>query len=162
MAEEQGSPDQAAAPAGEASAQVSVQRIYLKDLSFESPQAPDIFRQDWKPNVKMDLSSKHRELGNDLHEVTLAVTVTVEQEEKAVFLIEVHQAGIFLLSGLAPDALNHVLGTFCPELLFPYVRETVDSLVVRGSFPALMLAPVNFEALFAQSQQRQAEEAPAH
>lgn len=160
MAEEQGSA--AEAGAAEAAPQISVQRIYLKDLSFESPQSPDIFRMEWKPNVKMDLSSKHRGLGNDLHEVTLAVTVTVEQEEKAVFLIEVQQAGIFLLSGLPDDALRHVLGTFCPEMLFPYVRETVDSLVVRGSFPALMLAPVNFEALFAQSQQQQAEEAAPH
>ncbi len=135
--------------------QVAVQRVYLKDLSFESPQAPEIFGSDWKPEVKMDLGTRHRELDADHHEVVLQVTVTVRQQDQVVFLVEVQQAGVFLLTGLEPEQLRRVLGTFCPELLFPYIREVVDSVVVRGSFPPLMLAPVNFEALFMQSMQEQ-------
>lgn len=143
--------DQTAAAGAANRPQVAVQRVYLKDLSFESPQSPDIFRSEWKPEVKMDLGTRHREMGEDHHEVVLQVTVTVRQDDQVVFLAEVQQAGIFLLAGLDPESLRRVLGTFCPELLFPYVRELIDSVVVRGSFPPLMLAPVNFEALFMQS-----------
>ncbi len=155
--------DQAAAAAGN-QAQVSVQRIYLKDLSFESPQSPDVFRVQFNPQVKMDLNTRHRAMEDGLHEVILAVTITVSNEDKPVFLCEAQQAGIFLVRGLEPAQEQRVLATFCPEVLFPYVREAIDSLAVRGSFPPLMLAPVNFEALYAQTQQqqKQQQEGSAH
>ncbi len=138
--------------------QVSVQRIYLKDLSFESPQSPDVFRSQFNPHVKMDLNTRHRAMEDSLHEVVLSVTLTVSSEDKPVFLCEIQQAGVFLIQGLDAPHQQRVLATFCPELLFPYMRETVDSLAVRGSFPPLMLAPVNFEALFEQTRDQQKPE----
>ncbi len=150
MSEQQG----AAAQEGK-EVQVAVQRLYLKDLSFESPQSPDVFRKPFNPQVKMDLNTRHRDLGEDLHEVVLSVTITVSGEEKPFFLCEVQQGGVFLVSGLDGARKERVLATFCPEVLFPYVRETIDSLAVRGSFPPLMLAPVNFEALYAQTEHQQ-------
>ena len=142
------------APAQEQSSQFSLQRIYVKDLSFEAPKSPEIFREDWTPNIELDLSTRQRSLEGDFHEVVLTLTVTVKTNEEVAFIAEVQQAGIFLVQGLDAASQSHALGAFCPNILFPYARETLDSLVVRGSFPALMLAPVNFDALYAQELQR--------
>ena len=142
--------------------QFSLQRIYVRDLSFEAPKTPEIFRQDWQPNISIDLNTRQKDLGGDFHEVVLTVSVTVKVGEEVAYIAEVQQAGIFLVKGLDNAAMSHTLGAFCPNLLFPYARETLDSLVVRGSFPALMLAPVNFDALYAQELARmQAAEAQA-
>ena len=130
--------------------QFSLQRIYVRDLSFEAPKTPEIFRQDWQPSISVDLNTRQKDLGGDFHEVVLTVSVTVKVGEEVAYIAEVQQAGIFLVKGLDNGAMSHTLGAFCPNLLFPYARETLDSLVVRGSFPALMLAPVNFDALYAQ------------
>jgi preprotein translocase subunit SecB len=138
----------------EETSQFSLQRIYVKDLSFEAPKSPEIFREDWNPNVELDLSTSQRSLEGDFHEVVLTLTVTVKTGEEVAFIAEVQQAGIFLIQGLDDASKAHALGAFCPNILFPYARETLDSLVVRGSFPALMLAPVNFDALYAQQLQR--------
>lgn len=138
----------------EETSQFSLQRIYVKDLSFEAPKSPEIFREDWSPNVELDLSTNQRGLEGDFHEVVLRLTVTVKTGEEVAFIAEVQQAGIFLIQGLDAASKAHALGAFCPSILFPYARETLDSLVVRGSFPALMLAPVNFDALYAQELQR--------
>lgn len=132
-------------------AQFSLQRIYVRDLSFEAPKAPEVFRQDWKPSVQLDLNTKQKALsGGDFYEVVLSLSVTVKTGEEVAFIAEVQQAGIFLIKGLEAEAMGHTLGAFCPSLLFPYAREALDNLVVRGSFPALMLAPVNFDVLYAQ------------
>ncbi len=142
--------------------QFSLQRIYVRDLSFEAPKTPEIFRQDWQPSISVDLNTRQKDLGGDFHEVVLTVSVTVKVGEEVAYIAEVQQAGIFLAKGLDNGAMSHTLGAFCPNLLFPYARETLDSLVVRGSFPALMLAPVNFDALYAQELARmQAAEAQA-
>ncbi|MNM99992.1 Protein-export protein SecB [compost metagenome] len=142
--------------------QFSLQRIYVRDLSFEAPKTPEIFRQDWQPSISVDLNTRQKDLGGDFHEVVLTVSVTVKVGEEVAYIAEVQQAGIFLVKGLDNGAMSHTLGAFCPNLLFPYARETLDSLVVRGSFPALMLAPVNFDALYAQELARmQAAEAQA-
>lgn len=149
---------------GEQSPQFSLQRIYIRDLSFEAPKSPEIFRQEWKPSVALDLNTRQKTLDGDFHEVVLTLSVTVKNGEEVAFIAEVQQAGIFLIKGLEAAAMSHTLGAFCPNILFPYARETLDSLVVRGSFPALMLAPVNFDALYAQElkrMQQSTEQAPA-
>lgn len=135
--------------------QFTLQRIYIKDLSFEAPGSPEIFRQEWKPALSLDLSTRQNPLGNDMYEVVLTVSVTVKTGEATAFIAEVQQAGIFLIQGLDPASMSHSLGAFCPTILFPYAREALDSLVTRGSFPALMLSPVNFDALYMQELQRQ-------
>lgn len=140
--------------------QFALQRIYVRDLSFEAPKTPEIFRQEWQPNVSVDLNTRQRNLDGDYHEVVLTLSVTVKTGEEVAFIAEVQQAGIFLIKGLDAAAMSHTLGAYCPNLLFPYAREALDSLVVRGSFPALMLAPVNFDALYAQELARM-QQAPA-
>ena len=138
--------------------QFSLQRIYVRDLSFEAPKSPAIFRQQWEPSVALDLNTRQKPLEGDFFEVVLTLSVTVKNAEEVAFIAEVQQAGIFLIKNLDQASMSHTLGAFCPNLLFPYARETLDSLVVRGSFPALMLAPVNFDALYAQELQRMQEE----
>lgn len=123
----------------EETSQFSLQRIYVKDLSFEAPKSPEIFREDWSPNVELDLSTNQRGLEGDFHEVVLRLTVTVKTGEEVAFIAEVQQAGIFLIQGLDAASKAHALGAFCPSILFPYARETLDSLVVRGSFLPLCL-----------------------
>jgi preprotein translocase subunit SecB len=136
------------------SPQFSLQRIYVRDLSFEAPKSPEIFRQDWTPSVALDLNTRQKPLEGDFHEVVLTLSVTVKNGEETAFIAEVQQAGIFLIKNLDAASMSHTLGAFCPNILFPYARETLDSLVTRGSFPALMLAPVNFDALYAQELSR--------
>jgi len=136
----------------------AVQRIYTKDISFESPKSPQIFQKKWEPAVELSLNSKQNALGDDFYEVVLSLSVTVKTDEEVAFIAEVQQAGIFLIQGLDEAGMHHTLAAFCPNILFPYAREALDSLVVRGSFPALMLAPVNFDALYAQEMQRRQQE----
>lgn len=143
-----------AAAAQEQGSQFSLQRIYIKDLSFEVPKSPEIFRKEWAPKIEMQLGTGHTHLEGDFHEVSLRITVTAQVEDEVAFIAEVEQAGIFLVQGLDEVSHAHALGSFAPSLLFPYARETMDSLVVKGSFPALMLAPVNFDAIYAQELQR--------
>ena len=150
----------AAAQEAAAQQQFVTQRIYTKDISFESPMTPNVFRQEWKPAVNVDLNTKSSrvdEEGN--HEVVLTLTITAQQEEQTAFLVEVQQAGIFFVAGIEGDALRQLLSTVAPTMLFPYARETIDNLVVKGGFPALMIAPVNFDALFRQAVAQQAAEA---
>ena len=147
-----------AATEDDTSPQFSLQRIYVRDLSFEAPKSPAIFRQQWEPTVALDLNTRQKPLEGDFYEVVLTLSVTVKNAEEVAFIAEVQQAGIFLIKNLDAGSMNHTLGAFCPNILFPYARETLDSLVTRGSFPALMLAPVNFDALYAQELQRMQEE----
>ncbi len=149
-------------PAGEAAQaeapQFAIQRVYTKDVSFETPNSPAIFQKEWKPEIKLDLDTRSNKLADDTYEVVLAVTVTATVEGQTAFLAEVQQAGIFTIGNLPEAQLAHTIGAFCPTTLFPYARETVASLVNRGSFPQFNLSPVNFDALFASYvQQRQAE-----
>lgn len=150
------------AAAEDNSPQFSMQRIYVRDLSFEAPKSPQIFRQTWEPSVALDLNTKQKALEGDFHEVVLTLSVTVKNGDEVAFIAEVQQAGIFLIKNLDAASMSHTLGAFCPNILFPCARETLDSLVTRGSFPALMLSPVNFDALYAQEMQRMQEagEAP--
>jgi len=136
-----------------------VHRVYTKDVSFESPNAPGIFRQDWKPQHELNLNTKVNKLGDDSFEVVLSVTVTTKIGEKTAFIVEVHQAGLFAVQGFQESELGPLLNAYCPNLLFPYAREVVSDLVTKGSFPQLVLQPVNFDALLAQHQQQMAEQA---
>ena len=131
--------------------QFAIQRIYVKDLSFEAPLGVSVFGQQWKPHINQELSSKNQKVGDDLYEVDLSLTVTAKLEDKTAFLIEIHQAGLFMLKGFDNKQLTHVMNTICLQILFPYARESIDSTLAKGSFPPLMLPPVNFDALFAQA-----------
>ncbi|QFU00050.1 Protein-export protein SecB [Halomonas sp. THAF5a] len=143
--------------------QFALQRIYVKDLSFEAPNSPAIFQQPFKPKVGLDLNTTHQQVGEGLYEVVIKVTAQVTHSEEGTtsFLAEIEQAGLFRIGGLEGQQLDHTLGAFCPNVLFPYARECIDSLVNRGGFPPLMLAPVNFEAIYAQKKKREAEQAQA-
>ena len=124
-----------------------IQRIYIKDVSFETPNTPAIFQKEWQPEVKLDMDTKTAVLSQDIYEVVLTLTVTCTLGEETAFLCEVKQAGIFTASNLEAQQLAHCLGSYCPNILFPYARETIAGLVSKGSFPQLNLAPVNVAAL---------------
>ncbi|WP_299940040.1 protein-export chaperone SecB [uncultured Microbulbifer sp.] len=150
----------AAANAEAPKVQFAMQRIYLKDLSFETPMGVEVFKKQWKPQVNQELNTKTVKIDEDLYEVALTLTITVKLEEETAFLVEVKQAGLFGIKGLEGQQLAQALNTACPQILFPYAREVIDNTVVKGSFPALMLPPVNFDALFATAlnqAQKQAE-----
>ncbi|KEA63614.1 Protein export cytoplasm chaperone protein (SecB, maintains protein to be exported in unfolded state) [Marinobacterium lacunae] len=143
--------------------QFALKRVYLKDASLETPAAPQVFTKAWQPEVNLDINTRSTSLDEQHFEVVLSLTVTVKNEGEAAFLVEVQQAGIFLLAGLGEAEAKHTLGAFCPNLLFPYAREAIDNLASKASFPALMLAPVNFDALYAQQlQQAQANGGETH
>lgn len=127
-----------------------IQRIYVKDSSFESPLAPAIFQQEWKPDLNLQIQTNSTRLGEDVHEVIIKLIVTVKSGEKIAFLIEIEQAGIFTLRHFPEQQLHAMLGSVCPAILFPYAREMITDLASRGTFPPLYLAPVNFDALYAQ------------
>ncbi|MDB4491148.1 protein-export chaperone SecB [Luminiphilus sp.] len=149
--------EQAAAQEQAPQQQFTLQRIYTKDVSFESPSTPKIFRQNWQPNVNVDLNTKSSRIDEEGNfEVVLTLTVTAKIEEDTAFLVEVQQAGIFYMVGIEGEPLRQVLATVGPNILFPYARENIDSLVIKGGFPALMLAPVNFDALYRQALAQQA------
>ena len=135
-----------------------IQRIYVKDISYEAPNTPHTFNEEWKPEVQLNLETKSSRIQDNVHEVVLSVTATVNSGKKTAFLIEIHYAGIFMIAGLPSVELRQMLGSFCPNILFPYVREIISDIVVRGGFPQLLLAPVNFDALYAQHMKDQGKE----
>ncbi len=130
--------------------QFSIQKIHTKDISFETPNSPQIFTQKWEPSVDFNLSTNATPLEDGLVEVTLTVTVTVKTEETIAYLVEATQAGIFSLAGFTDEEMGPMAGSFCPNILFPYAREVISDLVAKGGFPQLLLAPVNFDALYSQ------------
>lgn len=143
----------------QAQGQFALQRIYVKDLSFEAPNAPKVFLAPWQPEVNVELSTSASRLEDGKNfEVVLSLTVTVKNDNATAFLVEVKQAGIFLIDGVPDTQISQLLGAYCPNLLFPYARETVSDVVTRGSFPQLLLAPVNFDAVFAEAQRKRAEQ----
>ena len=140
--------------------QFAIQKIYLKDASFESPNSPEIFQDaDWKPEINVQLNTEGKTLAEGVHEVTLTVTVTAKKADKTAFLVEVKQSGVFQLAGFEQEQLGGMLGAYCPEVLFPFAREAISDLVSKGGFPQLLLSPVNFNALYMQHQQQQAQQA---
>lgn len=137
--------------------QLAIQKIYIKDASFETPHSPHVFTHKWDPQVEFNLSSNAQSIQETLYEVAVTVTVTVKLVDKTAYLVEVCQAGIFSIKGFNDREMGPLLGSYCPNLLFPYAREAVSDLVTKGGFPPMLLAPVNFDALYAQHMQQMQE-----
>jgi preprotein translocase subunit SecB len=136
----------------------TIQKIFTADMSFESPHTPAIFKDEWKPDANIDLQTDSEKLDDTTYTVTLGITTTVKNQGKTAFLVEVKQTGIFTISGVDEENLPHLVGAFCPSILFPYAREVISNLVTRGGFPELNLSPVNFDAMFAEQQAKAAAE----
>ena len=148
----------AAADGAQASASVNVQKIYLKDVSFEAPNAPMVFNEQGQPELNMNLNQKIGKLADGVYEVVLGVTLTCTVEDKTIYLVEVAQAGIFGLAGFDDATLDAMLGIHCPNILFPYARQTISDLISSGGFPPFYLQPMNFEAIYAEGLRRRAEQ----
>ena len=134
------------------------QKIYLKDVSFESPNSPELFTTKWEPKLGVEINNSVSVLNDDLYEVILTVTATVSVDDKTAFLAEVHQAGIFFLKGHEPDILQRVQQVYCLNTLYPYVCAALSDLVTKGGFPQLLLPPMNFLSLYAQKLQKNLDE----
>jgi len=163
VAEEEGTRNENGGTAGPETGQgqFGIQKIYIKDLSFETPNSPQIFQEQFNPSVSMDVSNSATALTDKLFEVVLSVTVTVKSGDKTVYLVEAQQAGIFHVEGFPREIVNRILATMCPNILFPFAREVVADLAMRGGFPQLLLAPMNFDALYQQHlRQKAGEQAP--
>lgn|ERR1700749_4706829 len=139
--------------------QVMLNRIYIKDCSFESPRVPEVFSQQVNPDVKVTMRTTNQRLDGNYVEVTLVVTADAQLDNRSVFVAEVHQAGLFTIAGFSDTELNAILMSYCPSILFPYAREVISDLVMKGSMPALLLQPVNFDALMMESMAQAAAEA---
>ena len=149
-----------------ANTQFALKRIFLKDLSFELPMGAQAFTRQWAPQVNQDIGTEVKKIDEEHYEVVLRLTITVLEEDKTAYLIEVQQAGVFMVKGLEQPQLAQLLNSQCPAILFPYARELIDNISVRGSFPALMLPPINFDALLqqavAEQKNKSAEGQPAN
>ena len=154
MAEENASPT-------EEQARFVIQKIYTKDISFETPNSPDIFRDEWKPELDLQLGNEYARIDDDNHEITLTVTVTAKVADKVAFLVEVKQAGVFSLTGYSDQEMGPLVGSYCPNTLFPFAREVISDIVLKGGFPQLVLAPVNFDALYMNQIEQAKQQAAA-
>jgi len=134
------------------SPQFAIQRTFIKDLSFETPMGVKVFTQAFQPKVKMDVNTRGNSITEGVHEIVLTLTITAKVEDDTAYIVELQQAGIFAINGFPKEQMAHVLGAVCPNFLFPYAREAVDSIVVKGGFPPLSIAPIDFDAIFRQSQ----------
>lgn len=141
---------------------ITIGKIYIKDMSFESPQSPSVFRgREWKPQTNLNLRSSTNDFEGDQHEVVLTITVDAQEDDQTIFLVELQQAGIFEIVGYDKEEFAAVVGSFCPNILYPYAREAIAGMIQKGGFPEFLLQPINFDALYAQSRQQQgAEVAP--
>lgn len=137
--------------------QLLLQKIYVKDLSFESPRAPDVFRTTTSPQTQLNIRSSNKELDAENVEVTLTLTVESKENEETLFLIEISQSGIFLVKGYTADERAVLIGSFCPATLYPFAREAISDIAVKGGFPQLLLQPINFDALYAQAVRQRSE-----
>jgi preprotein translocase subunit SecB len=149
------------AAAGDAQPQQEfvLQKFYLKDVSLEAPRSPQVFTREWKPDTNVQLNSQARKLDEQgLYEVELTLTVTSQSQEETAYLVEVKQAGVFLIRGFPDDQINHLLAAYCPNTLFPFAREVISDLVIKAGFPQMLLAPVNFDLLYAQQLQQRNQE----
>ncbi len=134
-----------------------IQRVYLQDASFESPQAPVIFTKEIKPAHNVEINSNNKKIAEDVFEVLLQITVTVKTEDELAYLVEIKHGGIFTISGYEDQEVAHILGSQCPGIIYPFARETICDLAVKGGFPQIHLAPINFDGLYAHHLQEQAK-----
>jgi len=138
-------------PQAPAQQQLVLQKIYVKDLSFESPKAPAIFTTSVSPQTQINIRTSAQEVAPSTHEVTLTLTVEAKDQDATVFLIEIAQAGVFSLEGYTPEERSALLGSFCPNTLYPFAREAIADVALRGGFPQLLLQPINFDSLYARA-----------
>lgn len=157
MNDETRNTDNAATAGGAEERFFAMQRIYIKDVSFESPNTPSIFAVEWNPKISMNLSSGRRQVADDTYEVVLTITCEAKLEDRTAFLIELQQAGTFVARGFSPEELDHALGVHCPETLFPFAREAIADFGLKGGFSQILLQPINFEALYRKSLQDRAD-----
>ena len=137
--------------------QIIIQKLYIKDSSFESPNTPEVFKgAEWKPKTDLNLSSSHVPFEDDTHEVTLTVTVEAKDNDKAIFIAEIKQSGLFQITGYDEEELEAIIGIFCPNTLFPYAREIIANMIAKGGFPEFILQPINFDALYKESKNKAA------
>jgi preprotein translocase subunit SecB len=151
--------NQAAANAENKAPMMSLQKIYTKDVSFEAPNAPHIFNEQGQPDIKLNMNQKVNKLDDTTYEVALTATVTCTLNDKTAYLVEVCNAGIFNMQNFNEQTLHQTLGVYCPNVMFPYIRTQVSDMVMNGGFQPLILQPVNFEQMYAQQMQQQAQEA---
>lgn len=152
-------PSGATAPT--ATAGFSIEKIYIKDLSLENPGAPLSFKQQEAPQVEVGLRTSGEQIEPDVYESVLTITLTAKTGDKTLFLVEASQAGIFTIRGVPPEQIQGVLAVHCPTVIFPYIRETLADAVTRAGFPPVHLAPINFEALYAQQMSQMAQQPAA-
>lgn len=157
MAEE----DQVAQQTDQPKRQIKAQKVYLKDVSFETPNSPQIFQVEWKPEVSIDFGSSFQNLGEDFYEATLSLTVTTKVEDKTAYLVEVHQAGVFLIKGFNEEEIQRPLNVHCLRLIYPYASAAVSDLVSKGGFPQLVPSPISFESVYRQRLQQAAAQEQA-
>jgi len=139
--------------------QFAIQKLYIKDVSFESPGTPHSFSyKQWNPKVDLNLTNSHSQVEGDTYEAVLSITVTVSHEDKTAFLVEIQQAGLFAITGFDDEEKKYLIGSQCMNILFPYAREVISSLSAGGGFPPLILAPVNFDVLYQQHLQSKAQQ----
>jgi preprotein translocase subunit SecB len=153
-----GTAPQDAASAAQEGPQLVLQKIYVKDLSFESPKAPEVFTTNAAPTTQLNLRYGNRDLGQDNVEVSLTITVEAKQDETTLFLVELTQAGVFLIRGYDAEQKATIVGSFCPNTLYPFAREAIADLIQRGGFPQLLLQPINFDALYTQALKERADQ----
>jgi preprotein translocase subunit SecB len=150
---------------GTSDKQIAIQKIYVKDFSFESPHTPDVFaKTNWSPKTNLNLRSSHTTGVDNNHEVVLTITIEAKEDEQTFFLVELQQAGLFHITGYDEAEFKAIVGSYCPNILFPYARESVANIVSKGGFPEFLLQPINFDALYAQGMaqaQAQAQKQPA-
>ena len=150
---------------GTSNKQIAIQKIYVKDFSFESPHTPDVFaKTNWSPKTNLNLRSSHTKGTDNNHEVVLTITIEAKEDEQTFFLVELQQAGLFHIAGYDDPEFKAIVGSYCPNILFPYARESVANIVSKGGFPEFLLQPINFDALYAQGMaqaQAQAQKQPA-
>ena len=140
---------------------VALQTMYIKDVSFEAPNSPEVFLEtDISPETKINLSNTHNKIGDDSYDVQLKVKVESIYGEKTMFVAEIEQGGVFLIKGYSEEEVKGLIAVFCPNTLFPFIRELVASLVTKGGFPALLLQPINFDALYSQAIEEAAKQKP--
>ena len=154
----------AATPADETALQgasFSVEKIYTRDVSFESPNAPAVFNEQVQPELSMNLNQRVAQLNDSAFEVVLGVTLTCKAGDKTAYLAEVQQAGVFGLAGFDPAGLDAMLGAQCPAILYPYARSAISDLVSNGGFPPFYLQPINFEGLYAETLRQRQEQGDA-
>ena len=137
--------------------QILIQKLYMKDASFEAPNTPAIYSKEWHPHINLNIQTRNVVVTEDLHEVVLMVTAEAKLEEETAFIVEIHQAGVFLIQGFSEEENRQIIGAYCPNLLFPFAREAVTDLVGKGGFPGLLLKPINFDALYLQQMQEMAK-----